>query len=364
MSSTLDNINSGINTKIEKISRILTTYADYEIDEQDEVLVKKHIQEMELLKTTYISATISIIKDFFMAIDDQSKRSIHNQYVKTFHAQNITGKLKKTYQFCRKLKKKYELDDRQCTDFFKDYEMINIDETFEDKGSETCPKCSTPYDIDEKTCEFICKPCGKTEKMYGVVFEDEQFFYQEGQRTKHGRYDSIKHAKLWTDRIQAKESTEIPETIINTLKRRIRRDNIWIERIDCETIRSYLKQLKLTLYNNHIPLIRKIITGKEPPQFTDHELRLLYMHFSTAIQIFNKIKGVEKSNCPYHPYFIYKIVEQLLNKPSDLERRKDILSCIHLQSRETLIENDKLWFMICDHIPEFSKSATNRKNKA
>jgi hypothetical protein len=132
-----------------------------------------------------------------------------------------------------------------------------------------------------------------------------------------------------------------------------------VDRINCEVVRSYLKQLKVTHYNNHIPLIRKIITGQEPPQFTDHELRLLYMYFSKVIQIFNQIKGTTKSNCPYHPYFIYKIVEQLLKEPRDKSRKREILSCIHLQSRETLIENDKTWFLICDHIPQFTKLATN-----
>jgi len=361
MTSTLDTINNNINIKLDRLTTILSTYSEYEIDTIDEKIVDKYTNDINELKETYISSTINIIKQFYQSNDDNTKRTLHNKFVKTFHSCNVTGMLKKIYQFCCKLKKKYDLEDATVVDLFKDYDCITIDETFEDKGSETCPKCKTPYDIEEKTCEFICRPCGRTEKMYGVVFEDEQFFYQEGQRTKHGKYDSIKYAKLWTDRIQARESTEIPEHVINKIKRCIRQDNIWIERLDCEIIRNYLKRLKMTNYNHHISLIHKIITGKEPPQFTDHELRLLYMYFSMVIQIFNKIKGTDKSNCPYHPYFIYKIVEQLLSKPQDQKRKKEILSCIHLQSRETLIENDKLWFLICEYIPEFTKLATDNK---
>ncbi len=363
MTSTLDSINNNINIKLDRLDNIMQIYAEYEIDNEDEKVMAKHILELTELRETYFTVTINIIKEFYQTKDDTVRRSLHNKFVQTFHSCNITGKLKKIYQFCCRLKKKYELEDASVSDLFKDYECVTIDESFEDKGSEMCPKCSAPYDIEEKKCEFICKPCGRIEKMYGVVFEDEQFFYQEGQRTKHGKYYSIKHAKLWTDRIQAKENTKIPKRVINAVKRRIRRDNIWIEIIDCEIIRNYLKQLKLTTYNNHIPLIKKIITKKDPPQFTDHELRLLYMHFSTVIQIFNKIKDADKSNCPYHPYFIYKIVEQLLNKPADQERKKEILSCIHLQSRETLIENDKMWFQICEYIPKFTKVATGTDNK-
>ena len=59
-------------------------------------------------------------------------------------------------------------------------------------------------------------------------------------------------------------------------------------------------------------------------------------------------------------FFIYKIVEQILNKPEHEKRKKEILSCIHLQSNDTLIENDNTWFLICDYIPEFTKITTKK----
>jgi hypothetical protein len=192
--------------------------------------------------------------------------------------------------------------------------------------------------------------------MYGVVFEDEQFFYQEGQRTKHGKYDPAKHCKFWVDRIQARENIEDKKfrSAIKAVKACRKRDNIRLEQLTCEMIRSYLKELHLTAYNDHVPLIRKEITKREPSQLTDHELKLIYVYFGRVIQIFNKIKTSNKPNCPYHPYFIYKIIEQLLKKSEHSSRRKEILSNIHLQSRETLIENDCLWSQIVPHIPEFN----------
>jgi len=156
---------------------------------------------------------------------------------------------------------------------------------------------------------------------------------------------------------------EIPNEIINGIKKCIKRDKIWIENLTCETIRSYLKQLKETSYNNHIPLIKKIITGVEPAQLTEHETQLVYMYFGIVIQIFGKIKGDEKANCPYHPFFIYKIIEQVLKGGKNEKRKSNILQSIHLQSRDTLIENDRLWFSICDLIPEFTKKATDAVQK-
>ena len=134
-----------------------------------------------------------------------------------------------------------------------------------------------------------------------------------------------------------------------------------MEQLTCEMIRTYLKELHLTIYNDHVPLIRKEITKNEPAQLTDHELKLIYVYFGRVIQIFNKIKTTNKPNCPYHPYFIYKIIEQLLNKQEFQSRKKEILSNIHLQSRETLIDNDLLWSLIVVHIPEFTYCPTESR---
>ncbi len=362
MTSTIDNIHTNILARISAVEELLNIYSNYELDESYATQVTDFIDLCADLQQNYIMATVGVMSQYYQAATvenaDIVRKALYNQYVKTFHSINVVGDLKRIFVFCKRINKLYKMPDTCISECIKKYEYAPVDEVFDDRNPEICSSCKTAYTIDEKTSEFTCKGCGATEKMYGVVFEDEQFFYQEGQRTKHGKYEPTKHCRFWVERIQAKESTEIPETVINKIKRCIRREKVWIDNISCESIRGYLKQLKISKYNNHIPLIRKTITGKEPPQFTEHELKLIFMYFGLVIQIFIRIKPSEKSNCPYHPFFIYKIVEQLLNKPTDLDRKKEILSCIHLQSRDTLIENDKIWFAICDHIPEFTKSAT------
>ena len=156
--------------------------------------------------------------------------------------------------------------------------------------------------------------------------------------------------------------TEIPKTVINAIKSSIKNENMFIENITCDTIRKYLKRLKKTEYNNHVSLIKKNITNIEPSQLTDHETRIVCLYFGIVVQLFTTLRNNNDKNdpnCPYHPFFIYKIIEQILKDPYQKKRCNDILSCIHLQSRNTLIENDRLWFNICDHIPEFTKIPTH-----
>jgi hypothetical protein len=225
---------------------------------------------------------------------------------------------------------------------------------------ETCV-CLNKMDIDAITSTLICKRCGMTKKLYGTVFEDEQFYYQEGQRTKHGTYDPSKHCRFWVERIQARETTEIPEKVIISIKKCINRDKIKnINHINCTQIRRYLRQTHNSKYNEHVPLIRKLITGIMPPQLTDYEMQLIHIYFDKVIHIFDEIKPPQKTNCPYHPYFIYKIIEQIIKKDSDRLRKSQILACIHLQSRDTLINNDHIFKPICARIPEFKYIPTDR----
>jgi hypothetical protein len=224
-------------------------------------------------------------------------------------------------------------------------------------------ECKNNMIIDSQLSVMVCEKCGMINEMTGTVFEDDQFYYQEGQRSKHGTYDPSKHCKFWVERIQARENTEIPNDIIAMIKLYIKRDKIQNKNhITCTLIRKYLRQSHNSKYNEHVPLIRKLITGLLPPQLTEYELQLINLYFDKVIFIFENIKPENKTNCPYHPYFIYKIIEQIIKKDSDRIRKLQILSCIHLQSRETLICNDTLWKEICKKIKEFEYIPTDRNN--
>lgn len=358
MTSTIDNISTNISARFDSIDRIFQIYRKYDLDTDDEERLSSFICRLTELRELYLSESLRILSSFYEATNDEQKKDMHTKFIKSFHSNNIIGELDRMFALCKKLRKIYKFDEPQILELTKNYEMAVIDETFANTKSDICIKCSIPYEIEEKTAEYICRSCGRIEKISGVVFEDEQFFHQEGQRTKHGKYDPIKHAKCWLARIQAREMAEIPKEALNAVKACIKRDQLWLDQISCDTIRTYLKRLKKTEYNNHVPLIRKLITGIEPEQLTEHETQLVYMYFGTVIQTYVAIRS--DPNCPYHPFFIYKIIEQILKAPKDSKRRRDILSCIHLQSRFTLIENDRLWFSICDNIPEFTKIPTSR----
>jgi hypothetical protein len=349
--TTIENINTCIIIKITNLQKILSIYSKYDFTQYENSLIASYNNELKDMLLNYECGTLDILKEYNEQTTASNKTIYYNKFISFINMENIQSKLKRMISTCMLIRRTYTVTSSELTDAFCKYEEVPLDIKVVSKVQVPCA-CGYSSTIEAKTSEMICK-CGAVEKLLGVVFEDDQFFYQEGQRIKHGKYDPTKHCKFWVDRIQAKENTEIPDDLIKSIKRLILRDKIWHESLTCADVRMYLKELKKTKFNDHVPLIRKIITNIDPEQLTDHELKLVYMYFNLVMQIFNKTKTEDISNSPYHPFFVYKIIEQILKKPEERVRKCNILSCIHLQAPGTLINHDLIWAPICAQIPEF-----------
>lgn len=235
---------------------------------------------------------------------------------------------------------------RQVKLLIKEFNQHAVESTIHVIDAKTCP-CGSQLQVYPKTSELICDGCGAVTALCGALFDDNPVYVQEGSRVKHGKYDTSRHCRFWIERIQALENIEIDAKCVTALTMCMEREGLSDKTLMCSHIRSYLKETGNTQYNDHIPLLRKIITGYTPPQLTREELRILYNLFDKSIGIFDIVKHPGKSNNIYYPYIIYKILDHILQKG---QRKKEILQCIHLQSRETLIANDNIWILICKHL--------------
>lgn len=207
---------------------------------------------------------------------------------------------------------------------------------------EYCKACGDRMQVFPSSSELRCSVCGHVKPLTGTVFEDHQFYNQEGQKTKHGEYVPNRHFKFWMDRIQAKEHHVFPQEKLAIIEAHIARFYPPPYRLTCATMRSILKETRLTTYNDHIPLLLKIFTGQAPPQLTHNELRMFSLKFNKIIELYEKL--FPDGNRPYYPYFIFKIAEdEFKNKPI----KRKILDYIHLQAEDTVKKNDLIYEKIC-----------------
>lgn len=222
--------------------------------------------------------------------------------------------------------------------------------------------CGTKMIWSKSQNEMICCSCGEIKNIPmdahigdGVVWNG----HHERGGIKHGKYEPIRRCRFWLERIQGTEIATIEDECIEAIKKCIARDTHKGMRppdpILCSQFRTYLKQTGYTIYNDHVVLIRKMITGYQPPSLTDEERQIVYNVFNKVITVFDNIKPGDKCNSPYYPYFMGKILYAILR---DSQRRRRILECIHMQSSTTLVANDKLMQQICERIAELEYTPT------
>lgn len=218
--------------------------------------------------------------------------------------------------------------------------------------------CGNTMNIISGSSEMVCSSCGFSYELKGTVFSDDQFYAQEGIRWKAAGYEPSKHCKAWLERIQARETNTISEQQLQKIEACIKRDGITNKkRLTIEQLRQYLKDTGLTELNEHVALIKRLITGVAPPQLTYAETQDITNSFSKAVKAYNLIRPLNKSNLLFYPFILYKLIDIHV---AEYYKRKSLLSFIHLQGTQTLIQNDQIWGSICQIVQELKYRPTDR----
>ncbi len=237
------------------------------------------------------------------------------------------------------------------------FNSINLEMKTNELVFDLC-ECGNKMNIHSCSSEMVCEKCGYSYMLEGTVLEDTMFYSQADARYKHANYQPAKHCRSWLERIQAKESNNISKEHINKIEMCIKRDNIKNKKaIPISQFRRYLKDCNLSELNEHIALIRKIITGIIPPTLSYSETQLIINSFSKSVKAYNVIKPNTKSNMIFYPYLLRKLIEMHIK---DYHKKKELLSFIHLQGSQTLSQNDKIWYEVCKIVPEFHYMPTDR----
>jgi hypothetical protein len=217
------------------------------------------------------------------------------------------------------------------------------------KMSEHCAPCNIPR--EEITAEgiLVCPKCGSEE--YALVVSDFPSFRDPPKERNNYAYKKQNHLNEILNQFQAKESTEIPEDVINEViceirKRRI--DNIAL--MTEQNIREILKKLGRNRYYEHAAHILSRLNGNPPPTITpeiEDKIRAMFQEVQAPYLLYCPD---ERRNFLSYSYIIYKFLELL-----ELDEYK-----VHfplLKSRDRLIQHDQIWKKIWDYLQwEFIQS--------
>jgi len=221
--------------------------------------------------------------------------------------------------------------------------LASIDQTYMDVSkyvypTDICQFCHHGEMIPVE-CEgiMVCNQCAKQ-----VVFliDNEKPSYKEPPKEAcFYAYKRINHFREILAQFQAKETTCIPDNVLESIKQQIKKERIDISQFTDKKAKEIMKKLGFNKYYEHIPFIKDKLGIKPPVMTPDLEDRLC--------NLFMEIQGPYAKFCPddrvnflNYYYTVYKLCELL-------GRREFLPFFPMLKDREKRIEQDQIWKQIC-----------------
>lgn len=234
---------------------------------------------------------------------------------------------------------------------------------------EKCPTCGGPMCVDMSRSELKCNECGTLRELVGMVFDDAQFYSQEGQKAKSGTFNPNRHFQLWWTHLFAMESVEelgdkddpdnqSGEKVLAALREIITRDRKVLQKQTVNDVRAMLREINRTDLNKNTSLILRLLTGIGPPKPSDELAARAENIFTKSIEVGERIPRAGRVNRNYYPYNIMKILEELI--PEDDYESRRIFYYIYIQGKETVEADDQDWMLICREVPELKYRSTDR----
>lgn len=185
----------------------------------------------------------------------------------------------------------------------------------------------------------ICSNCG--EQSYILIDTERPSYKEPPAEYNYFNYKRMDHFNEWLAQFQSKESTDIPNDVIDKIIIELKKQRIKnIAKLNSSNIRDILKKLKLNKYYEHISYIKYKINGIPPPIIEPHIENKLRAMFREIQNPFLKHCPKNRNNFLSYSYCLHKFFELL-----GFEEYKNLFSL--LKSREKLFEQDQIWKNIC-----------------
>ncbi len=221
--------------------------------------------------------------------------------------------------------------------------LTNVDESFLDintyvRETDICQNCfkGEMIPLDDEGV-VICNICAVN---IPYLIENEKPSYKEPPKEVcFYAYKKINHFKEILAQFQGKETTQIPDDVIEQIQLQIKKERISIKHLTHSKTKEILKKLGFNKYYEHIAFIKNKL-GIKPPVFSPELEDTLCNLFMEIQAPYAKTSPDYRVNFLNYYYVLFKFCE-LLGETHYLD---DIPL---LKDREKLIEQDETWKKMC-----------------
>ena len=157
-------------------------------------------------------------------------------------------------------------------------------------------------------------------------------------------YVRLNHFKEILSQFQAKETTQIPDDVIETIKQRLKKERIkdLKKELNYDKMREILRKLGFNKYFEHIQYINSIF-GIKPPVMNE-QLR------ETLCVLFIEIQKPWAIHCPANRTNFFNYTYTLYQLCVLLDQTQYLPYIPLMKDREKQLEQDQIWKKVCDEL--------------
>jgi hypothetical protein len=303
---------------------------EYKLDVAKEIELKDRLYDIK----NDISKYKLRIKDYYL----NNSRFIFDYFENKKEITNGTNRTKILNSFYRLNDSMNESELNRANEN-NDQTYINVNDYI--FSTDICQSCNKGEMIPvEHEGIMVCNFCAK---QVTCLIENEKPSYKEPPKEAcFYAYKRINHFKEILAQFQAKETTQIPDEVLESIKHQLNKERIPLSKFTNSKAKEVLKKLGYNKYYEHIPFIKDKL-GIKPPIMTP-ELE------ETLCNLFMEIQGPYAKFCPEdrvnflnYYYTVYKLCELL--------QKNEFLSYFPmLKDKEKRIEQDDIWKKICEEL--------------
>jgi hypothetical protein len=207
-------------------------------------------------------------------------------------------------------------------------------------GWGSCPVCSVEMTFYQNEALLGCPRCGHEEF---ILVDSEKPSYKDPPREiSYFAYKKINHFNEWLAQFQAKENTDIPQEVVESIMKELKKERISDpKRVKKEKILEILRKLKMPKMYDHVQQIKNRIqhqmTNLTLSKEMEEKLQYLFKEIQPA---WIKFCPRDRSNFLSYPYVLFKLCQLL-----DMDEFLPYFQL--LKSREKLYQQDQTWEKIC-----------------
>lgn len=223
--------------------------------------------------------------------------------------------------------------------------LMNVDPTFAQceqhmSNESVCSKCNMGELIHVDFEGVVVCNNARCAAQFAFLVENEKPSYKDPPKEVcFYAYKRINHFREILAQFQAKESTLIPDDILDNIRRQVKKNRHDISTITNKETKDILKKFGHNNYYEHIPYIKDKLGIKPPVMNPELEEKLCGL-FMELQQPYAKYCPEDRVNFLNYYYTIYKLCELL-------EEDAFLPYFPMLKEREKRLEQDDIWKNIC-----------------